>query len=127
MKEEIEDELIKVNNSMKEAAIYAEDKQKYHEYVNKARAYLLEIQSRETNDPREKARIKALEATIQDYLELAETEKLLYEAIELVEKNEPFDPTVGKYSEILATFQKKELEKYTNPKAMALTKLEPGM
>lgn len=72
---------------MREAAMYAEDKQKYEEYVRKARAYLIEIQGRETNDPREKARLKALEATVKDYLDLAETEKLLQQAIALVESN----------------------------------------
>ena len=36
-----------------------------------------------------------MEATIQDYLELAESEKLLNDAIELVEKDTPFDPSVG--------------------------------
>lgn len=36
-----------------------------------------------------------MEATIQDYLNLAESEKLLNEAIALVEKDTPFDPTVG--------------------------------
>ena len=48
--------------------MYAEDKQKYEEYVKKAKAYLIEIQARESNDPREKARLKAMEATIKDHL-----------------------------------------------------------
>ena len=59
-------------------------------------------------------------------MELAETEKLLNDAIALVESNEPFDPAVGKYSSILADLQKKELEKFSNPKSMAAMSIEPG-
>lgn len=51
MKENINQELIKVNNSLKEVANYAEDKEKYEICVKKARAYLLELKSRQTNDP----------------------------------------------------------------------------
>lgn len=36
-----------------------------------------------------------MEATIQDYLDLAESERLLNEAIALVEAGAPFDPAVG--------------------------------
>ena len=68
MKDEINDELIKVNGSIKDVAIYAEDKEKYEICVKKARGYLLDIQSRESKDPREKARLKAMEATVTDYL-----------------------------------------------------------
>ena len=120
------DELIKVNGSIKDVAIYAEDKEKYEICVKKARGYLLDIQSRESKDPREKARLKAMEATVTDYLELAKTEKLLNEAIELIESKEPFDPAVGKYSSLLADFQKKDLEKYSNPNALASQSFEPG-
>ena len=77
MKDTINNELIKVNNSLKDVAQYAEDKEKYEVCVKKARSYLLEVQSRKTNDPQEKAKLKAMEATIQDYLDLAESEKLL--------------------------------------------------
>lgn len=56
-----------------------------------------------------------MEATIQDYLDLAESERLLMEAIALIEAGAPFDPAVGEYSTILAKMQKKELEKLTNP------------
>lgn len=60
MNDLINDELIRVNGSLKEVAIYAEDKEKYEICVKKARAYLFEVKSRETNDPREKAKLKAL-------------------------------------------------------------------
>ena len=73
MKELINEELIKVNNSLKEVAHYVEDKEKYEICVKKARAYLLELKSQKTNDPSEKAKLKALEATVQDYLSLAES------------------------------------------------------
>lgn len=73
------------------------------------------LQQRETNDPALKARLKVMEATIQDYLDLADSEKLLNEAIALVESGAPFDPVVGEYSTILAKLQKKELEKLSNP------------
>ena len=52
MKENINDELIKVNDSLKDVAEYAEDKDKYEICVKKARSYLLQIQARKTNDPR---------------------------------------------------------------------------
>lgn len=87
MEQQINDELIRVNTSLKEVAHYAEDKEKYEVCVKKARAYLLSVRSRSTNDPLEKAKLKALQATIQDYLDLAESEKLLYEAIKLVESS----------------------------------------
>ena len=48
-----------------------------------------------------------MEATIQDYLDLAESEILLNDAIALIEKDTPFDPTVGEYASILAKMQKK--------------------
>ena len=48
-----------------------------------------------------------MEATIQDYLELAESEILLMDAIALVESQTPFDPAVGQYSVVLAKLQKK--------------------
>lgn len=73
MKEDIEDELIKVNKSLKDVAHYVQDKDKYEYCIKKARAYLMGLQQRETNDPREKARLKVLEATVQDYLDLAES------------------------------------------------------
>ena len=60
MEEEINDELIRVNGSLKEVAHYAEDKEKYEICVKKARAYLLGVQSRQTNDPLSKAKLKAL-------------------------------------------------------------------
>lgn len=50
-----------------------------------------------------------MEATIQDYLSLAESEILIMDAIKLVESEAPFDPTVGQYSTILAKLQKNEL------------------
>lgn len=109
MKDEIEDELIRVNKSLKDVALYAEDKDKYEYCVKKGRAYLLSLQQRETNDPALKARLKVMEATIQDYLDLADSERLLNEAIALVEAGAPFDPVVGEYSTILAKLQKKEL------------------
>lgn len=84
MREEIEDELIRVNKSLKDVAIYAEDKERYEYCVKKGRAYLLNLQQRETNDPSVKARLKVMEATIQDYLELAESEILMMDAIALV-------------------------------------------
>lgn len=68
MEQLINEQLIKVNGSLKEVAHYAEDKEKYQICVKKARAYLLDVRSRQTNDPMEKAKLKALEATIQDYL-----------------------------------------------------------
>lgn len=73
----INDELIKVNRSLAEVAQYAEDKQKYEMCVKKARGYLLGVQSRKTNDPMQKAKLKALQATIQEYLQLAQSQKLL--------------------------------------------------
>lgn len=48
-----------------------------------------------------------MEATIQDYLELAESEKLLNEAIALIQADTPFDPSIGEYANILAKLQKK--------------------
>ncbi len=63
--------MIKVNKSLKDVAIYAEDKDRYEYCVKKGRAYLLSLQQRETNDPNIKARLKVMEATIQDYLSLA--------------------------------------------------------
>ena len=41
MKDSINDELIKVNNSLKDVAEYAEDREKYEICVKKARSYLL--------------------------------------------------------------------------------------
>jgi hypothetical protein len=73
MREEIDDELVKVNRSLKDVAIYVEDKEKYEYCVKKGRALLLNLQQRETNDPAIKARLKVMEATIQDYLDLAES------------------------------------------------------
>ena len=70
MTERINDELIKVNNSLKDVAEYVEDKSKYEVCVKKARSYLFELQSRKTHDPIEKAKLKAMEATVQDYLDL---------------------------------------------------------
>ena len=80
----IDEELVKVNKSLKDVALYAEDKDRYEYCVKKGRAYLINIQQRETNDPAIKAKLKVMEATIQDYLELAESEKLLNDAIALV-------------------------------------------
>ena len=87
MSDSIDDELIKVNNSIKDVAIFIEDKGKYEVCVKKARGYLLEVKSRHTNDPREKAKLKVLEATIEDFLQLAESEKLIDDAIKLVESS----------------------------------------
>ena len=64
-----------------------------------------------------KAKLKVMEATIQDYLDLAESEKLINDAIALIEADTPFDPTVGEYATVLAKLQKKELEKFTNPES----------
>ena len=73
MKGDIEDQLVKVNKSLKDVALYVEDKDKYQYCVKKGRALLINIQERETNDPVVKARLKVMEATIQDYLDLAES------------------------------------------------------
>ena len=73
MRDDIEDELVKVNKSLKDVALYVEDKVRYEYCVKKGRALLLNVQSRETNDPVIKARLKVMEATIQDYLCLAES------------------------------------------------------
>jgi hypothetical protein len=71
MRESIEDELVIVNKSLKDVALYVEDKEKYEYCVKKGRALLLNVQQRETNDPVIKAKLKVMEATIQDYLQLA--------------------------------------------------------
>lgn len=55
---------------MKEVATYTGNKEKYEKCVKKGKAYLLEVQSRSTEDPLEKAKLKVLEATIKDYIEL---------------------------------------------------------
>jgi len=68
MRESIDDELVKVNKSLKDVALYVEDKDKYEYCVKKGRALLLNVQQRETNDPAIKAKLKVMEATIQDYL-----------------------------------------------------------
>ena len=44
MNDSITEELIKVNNSLKDVAIYVDDKSKYEVCVKKARGYLLEVQ-----------------------------------------------------------------------------------
>ena len=53
------------------------DKEKYRKYVGKGRKYLLQMQEKDTNDPEEKARLKVAEATMQGYIQLAKSEKLL--------------------------------------------------
>lgn len=60
IKNQISEELIKVNDSMKEVALFADDKFKYEICVQKARGYLLELKCQQTNDPREKSRLLAL-------------------------------------------------------------------
>lgn len=124
MRDQIEDEQIKVNKSLKDVALYAEDKEKYQYCVKKGRAYLLSLQGRQTNDLVVKAKLKVAQATIQDYLELAQSEKLLLEAIALIQAGTPFDPSVAQYSTILAKLQKKQLQKFTNPEVNL--KLDPN-
>ena len=46
MKGDIEDELVKVNKSLKDVALYVEDKDKYQYCVKKGRALLINIQQR---------------------------------------------------------------------------------
>lgn len=46
LREEIDEELIRVNKSLKDVALYAEDKEKYEYCVKKGRAYLLGLQQR---------------------------------------------------------------------------------
>ncbi len=121
MRESIEDELVIVNKSLKDVALYVEDKEKYEYCVKKGRALLLNVQQRETNDPVIKAKLKVMEATIQDYLQLAQSEKLINDAIALIEADTPFDPTVGEYANILAKMQKKEMDKYNNPESLKLS------
>lgn len=70
MRDDIEDELFKVNKSLKDVAIYVEDKDKYEYCVKRGRALLLSVAERQTNDPLVKAKLKVMEATIQDYLDL---------------------------------------------------------
>ncbi len=107
MKEEVEDQLIKINGSLKDVALYVEDKDKYELCVKKGRAHLINIMERETKDPIVKAKLKVMEATIQNFLELADSEKLLDQAIKLVQSQNPYDQMVGDYSTILAKLQKK--------------------
>jgi len=46
MRESIDDELVKVNKSMKDVALYVEDKEKYEYCVKRGRALLLSLQQR---------------------------------------------------------------------------------
>ena len=73
MRGDIEDQLVKVNKSLKDVAIYVDDKDRYEQCVKKGRALLINLQERQTNDPALKAKLKVMEATIQDYLDLAES------------------------------------------------------
>ena len=52
---------------------------------------------------------------------MAESEKLINDAIALIEADTPFDPTVGEYANILAKIQKKEMDKYNNPESLKLS------
>ena len=72
-------------------------------------------------DPYEKAKLKVVEATVKSYLSLAESENLVEEAIQLVEKRDPYNENVGKYCEVLAKIQKNHLDKLKNPKASLQT------
>ena len=72
-------------------------------------------------DPYEKAKLKIVEATVKSYLSLAESETLVEEAIQLVEKRDPMNENVGKYCEVLAKIQKNHLDKLKNPKAALQT------
>lgn len=46
MRDDIEDELFKVNKSLKDVAIYVEDKDKYEYCVKRGRALLLSVAER---------------------------------------------------------------------------------
>ena len=72
---------MKINNALRDVALYVNDKEKYKKYVGKGRKYLLSMQEKQTDDPHEKAKLKMAEATMQGYLHLAKSEKLLTEAI----------------------------------------------
>lgn len=68
-----------------------------------------------TKDPLKKAELKVMEATLNSFFELAKSEKLINEAIELIENNVSTDhPLIGKYSGVIAKIQKNHLEKRTS-------------
>ena len=46
MRGDIEDELVKVNKSLKDVAIYVDDKDRYEYCVKKGRALLINLQER---------------------------------------------------------------------------------
>ena len=117
LKKEVDGELMKVLNSIKEVAIYVEDKSKYENCVTKAKGYLAELQGSKTNDPYEKAKLKMVEATVKTYLNLAESENLINDAIQMIENQNPMHEDVGKYSQAIAKIQKNYLDKLTNPKS----------
>ena len=43
MSEDIEDELVKINKSLKDVSLYAENREQYEIYVKKARGYLISL------------------------------------------------------------------------------------
>ena len=55
--------MLKVNNSVKDVAIYVEDKSKYENCVFKARNILALMQAEQSSDPRQKAKLNVIEAT----------------------------------------------------------------
>ena len=56
-----------------------------------------------------------MQATLNSFFELAKSEKLINEAIELIENNvSTGHPLIGEYSGVIAKIQKNHLEKRTS-------------
>ncbi len=64
--------------------MYVEDREKYEIEVKKAQSYLYSLKAKNAKDPEIKAKLLSMQAMINDYQELAESEKLMNEAIELI-------------------------------------------